>query len=202
MLEGQDDYFTFLDDEEFGNPLSCGAKVTLVDLELFSETLTAIEAVEGVDTTQSSQDIAAKITTIKNAIAIVGFWIVAVLMIISLVIVSNTIRVTMYNRKLEISIMKAVGATDSFVRLPFMIEGVTIGLLSAGITITVIYFVYNAVKETVKNALSLGTIIPFGDFFWILFGIFAGIGVFAGLFSSAFMINKYLRKEGSEFRAL
>ena len=59
-----------------------------------------------------------------------------------------------------------------------------------------------AVKETVKNALSLGTIIPFGDFFWILFGIFAGIGVFAGLFSSAFMINKYLRKEGSEFRAL
>lgn len=202
MLEGQDDYFTFLDDPDFGNPLSCGAKVTLVDLELFSETLTAIEAVEGVDTTQSSQDIAAKITTIKNAIAIVGFWIVAVLMIISLVIVSNTIRVTMYNRKLEISIMKAVGATDSFVRLPFMIEGVTIGLLSAGITITIIYFVYNAVKETVKNALSLGTIIPFSQFFWILFGIFAGIGVFAGLFSSAFMINKYLRKEGSEFRAL
>ena len=202
MLDGQDDYFSFLDDEEYGNPLSCGAKVTLNDLELFSETLSQIEAVEGVESTQSSQNIASKITTIKNAIAIVGFWIVAILMIISLVIVSNTIRVTMYNRKLEISIMKAVGATNSFVRLPFMIEGVTIGILSAGITITLIYFVYNAVKETVKHALSLGTIIPFSDFFWILFGIFVGIGVFAGLLSSAFMINKYLKKEGSEFRAL
>lgn len=196
------EYFNFLGDETYGNPLSSGAKVTLVDLEKFSETLTAIEGIEGVDSTYSSQDIARKITTIKNAIAIVGFWIVAVLMIISLVIVSNTIRVTMYNRKLEISIMKAVGATDSFVRLPFMIEGVTIGLVSAGVTLTLLYFVYNAVKDTIKSELSLGSIIPFSDFALLLLGIFAGIGVLAGVLSSAFMMNKYLRKEGSEFRAL
>ena len=117
-------------------------------------------------------------------------------------IVSNTIRVTMYNRKLEISIMKAVGATDSFVRLPFMIEGVTIGLLSAISTTVILYFVYNAVEGVIKNQLNLVSLIPFTDFFWYIFGIFAAIGCFAGLFSSAFMINKYLRKEGSEFRAL
>lgn len=202
MSKEDAEYFEFLGDDDYGNPLSCGAKVTLVDLEKFSETVEAIEGVTGVDSTYSSQDIAQKITTIKNAIAIVGFWIIAILMIISLVIVSNTIRVTMYNRKLEISIMKAVGATDSFVRLPFMIEGVTIGLVSAGITLTLLYFVYNAVKDTIKSALSLGSIIAFGDFFWLLLLVFAGIGILAGVCSSAFMINKYLRKEGSEFRAL
>ncbi len=184
------------------NPMSCGARVTMTDLSLFDETISDIERLDGVDTTSSLRDIAEKITTIKKAIAIVGFWIVAILLIISLVIVSNTIRVTMYSRKLEISIMKAVGATDSFVRLPFMIEGVTIGLASAGITVTILYFVYNAVQETVKNALSLTAIIPFADFFWMIFGIFSGIGCFAGVFASAIMINKYLRKEGSEFRAL
>ncbi len=184
------------------NPMSCGAKVTMTDLSLFDDTIKEIEKLHGVDEVSSLRDIAEKITTIKRAIAIVGFWIVAILMIIALVIVSNTIRVTMYSRKLEISIMKAVGATDSFVRLPFMIEGVTIGLLSAGITIAILYFVYNAVQETVKSALSLTAIIPFTDFFWLIFGIFGGIGCFAGLFASAIMINKYLRKEGSEFRAL
>ena len=202
MLGADAEYFSFLENDEYGNPLPSGVKITMVNLELFDETLEQIRAVTGVDSTQSSRDIAEKITTIKHAMTIIGFWIVAILMIISIVIVSNTIRVTMYNRKLEISIMKAVGATDSFVRLPFMIEGVTLGLLSASLTVTIIYFVYNAVKETVKSTLSLTTMIPFSEFFWLLFGIFAAIGCFAGLFSSAFMINKYLRKEGSEFRAL
>ena len=98
--------------------------------------------------------------------------------------------------------MKAVGATDSFVRLPFIVEGVTIGTASACITTAIFYFVYNAVKGTVKTELGLANVVPFGEFFWTVFGLFIGIGCLAGLLSSAFMINKYLRKEGSEFRAL
>ncbi len=203
MTEEQAKYYkVLLESDDYGNPMSCGARVTFKSLESFDETLAEIEKLSGVDDTYSSKDIAEKITVIKHAISIIGFWIVAILLIIALMIVSNTIRVTMYNRKLEISIMKAVGATDSFVRLPFMIEGVTIGLLSAVLTSVICYFVYNAVEGTIINVLSLTTLIPFFDFFWIIFGIFAGIGCFAGLFSSAFMINKYLRKEGSEFRAL
>lgn len=203
MTEEQAKYYqSLLESDEYGNPMSCGAKVSFVSLEKFDETLLSIEKLEGVDATQSTKDIAEKITAIKKGIGIIGFWIVAILLLISLMIVSNTIRVTMYNRKLEISIMKAVGATDSFVRLPFMIEGVTIGLLSAGITTVILYFVYNAVEDAIKNVLGLVSLIPFSEFFWIIFGIFAAIGCFAGLISSAFMINKYLRKEGSEFRAL
>lgn len=193
---------SFLFSDDYGNPMPSGARVSFVNLEKFDETLNSLEGMKGVDSTSSTRDLAEKITLIKHAISIVGFWIVAILLLISLMIVSNTIRVTMYSRKLEISIMKAVGATDSFVRLPFMIEGVTIGLLSAVITVVILYFVYKAVAGTILNVMTIATLIPFGDFFWIIFGIFAGIGVFAGLFSSAFMINKYLRKEGSEFRAL
>ena len=203
MTEEQAKYYTtLLDSDEYGNPMSCGAKVSFKSLEKFDETLKSIEELEGVDDTHSTRDIAQKITVIKKGIGIIGFWIVAILLLISLMIVSNTIRVTMYNRKLEISIMKAVGATDSFVRLPFMVEGVTIGLLSAIVTTVIIYFVYNAVEGTIMNVLSLASLIPFMEFAWIIFAIFAGIGMFAGLFSSAFMINKYLKKEGSEFRAL
>ncbi len=195
-------YKDLLESDEYGNPMQCGAKVTFQNLENFDETVKSIQALDGVDHTYSSKSIAEKITVIEKAISIIGFWIVAILLLISLMIVSNTIRVTMYNRKLEISIMKAVGATDSFVRLPFMIEGVTIGLLSAVVTTVILYFVYNAVEGTIMNQLGLVSMIPFFDFVWIIFGIFAAIGIFAGLFSSAFMINKYLKKEGSDFRAL
>ena len=203
MTEEQVKYYTdLLDSDEYGNPMPCGAKVSFISLESFDDTLKSVEELEGVDHTYSTRDIANKITLLNKAVGIIGFWIVAILMIIALMIVSNTIRVTMYSRKLEIGIMKAVGATDSFVRLPFMIEGITIGLLSAVITLIVLYFVYNAVEGTVSNVLNITNLIPFSDFAWRVSVIFIGIGCFAGLFSSAFMINKYLKKEGSEFRAL
>lgn len=202
LPEDQREAFDALGESEFGNLFSSSAKITMINLEKFSETIEEIEAISGVARTSSAQDIAKKMVAIEKAINIVGFWIIAILMIISIVIVSNTIRVTMYNRKLEISIMKAVGATDSFVRLPFIVEGITIGTASACITVTILYFVYNAVKGTVKAELGLANVVPFGDFFWTVFGLFIGIGCLAGLLSSAFMINKYLRKEGSEFRAL
>lgn len=202
LPEDQREAFDALGESEFGNLFSCSAKITMINLEKFSETIEEIEAMQGVARTSSAQDIAKKMVAIEKAINIVGFWIIAILMIISIVIVSNTIRVTMYNRKLEISIMKAVGATDSFVRLPFIVEGITIGTASACITVIILYFVYNAVKGTVKAELGLANVVPFSDFFWTVFGLFIGIGCLAGLLSSAFMINKYLRKEGSEFRAL
>lgn len=99
MLEGQESYFTFLD-EEYGNPMSGAAKITMKDMSQFDETLEQIKQMDGIDVIQSQTDLADKITAIKRGITVAGFWIIAILMIISLVIVSNTIRVTMYNRKL------------------------------------------------------------------------------------------------------
>ncbi len=199
MLAGQEDYFTFLDDE-YGNPLSAAAKVTMKEMALFGETVKQIEALDGVDVIQSHDDLAEKIDALKQGIYVAGFWIIAILVVISLVIVSNTIRVTMYNRKLEISIMKAVGATDAFVRIPFVIEGMIIGLISAFISEGLIYFCYRVATE--KISLMLGSEVPFGSVALYLLLVFVAIGVFAGAIGSAIMIGKYLRREGSEFSAI
>ncbi len=201
MLEGKEEYFSFLD-EDYGNPLSAAAKVTMEDMAFFGETIDKIEALEGVDIIQSQDDLADKITAVKKGLTVAGFWIIAILMVISLVIVSNTIRVTMYNRKLEISIMKAVGATDAFVRIPFVVEGILIGLVSALISEGLLYFCYRVATETISSVLSTTDIVQYGDLAIYLFIVFLGIGIFAGALGSAIMIGKYLRKEGSEFTAI
>lgn len=199
MLEGQEEYFNFLDDE---NPMSCAAKVTMKDMALFDETIKEIEKLSGVDVIQSQSDLADTINAIKKGVSVAGFWIIAILMIISLVIVSNTIRVTMYNRKLEISIMKAVGATDAFVRIPFIVEGMIIGLVSAVISEVLLYFCYRVATETIVSTLQTDGIVKYGDMALVLFLMFAVIGILAGVIGSAIMIGKYLKHEGSEFAAI
>lgn len=201
MLEGQEEYFDFLD-EEYGNPMSCAAKIKMKDMGLFKETLKEIEKMEGIDIIQSQSDLADKINAVKSGLGVAGVWIIAILMIISLVIVSNTIRVTMYSRKLEISIMKAVGATDTFVRIPFVVEGVLIGIISAVIAEGVLYFCYRVATETIIATLGTTDIVKYGDMAWILLLVFVCLGVFAGILGSVIMISKYLRKEGSEFAAI
>ncbi len=201
FLKGQEEYFTFLD-EKYGNPLSGAAKVTMKDMSLFSATLQKIEKIEGVDKIQSYGDLAEKISALKKGLGIAGFWIIAILMIISLVIVSNTIRITMYSRKLEISIMKAVGATDSFVRIPFIVEGILIGLISAIFSEGLLYFCYRVATETICATLGTNDIIKYSDLALNLFGLFVIIGVVAGVIGSITMIGKYLHKEGSEFAAI
>ena len=201
MLEGQESYFSFLD-EKNGNPMSGAAKIQMKDMSRFDETLEQVKKIDGISAVQSQSDLAEKITAIKKGIGIAGFWIIAILMVIALVIVSNTIRVTMYNRKLEISIMKAVGATDSFVRIPFVVEGMLIGILSALIAEGLLYFCYRVATETIIGTLGTSDIVHYSDVAGWLLLVFIGIGIFAGVLGSVIMISKYLRHEGSEFSAI
>ena len=201
MLEGQESYFSFLD-EKNGNPMSGAAKIQMKDMSRFDETLEQVKKIDGISAVQSQSNLAEKITAIKKGIGIAGFWIIAILMVIALVIVSNTIRVTMYNRKLEISIMKAVGATDSFVRIPFVVEGMLIGVVSALIAEGLLYFCYRVATETIIGTLGTSDIVHYSDVAGWLLLVFIGIGIFAGVLGSVIMISKYLRHEGSEFAAI
>lgn len=201
MLEGQESYFSFLD-EKNGNPMSGAAKIQMKDMSRFDETLEQVKKIDGISAVQSQSDLAEKITAIKKGIGIAGFWIIAILMVIALVIVSNTIRVTMYNRKLEISIMKAVGATDSFVRIPFVVEGMLIGVVSALVAEGLLYFCYRVATETIIGTLGTSDIVHYSDVAGWLLLVFIGIGIFAGVLGSVIMISKYLRHEGSEFAAI
>ncbi len=201
MIEGQEQFFDFLD-EEFGNPLPASAKVTMNDMARFNKTVEEIKAIDGVDSIKAQDDLAESITAVKRGVMIAGIWIIGILLIISLVVVSNTIRITMYNRKLEISIMKAVGATDAFVRIPFVVEGILIGVLSAVIAEGLLYFCYRVATETIAQTLGTTDIVRYSDMMFYLLGVFVVIGILAGAIGSFIMIGKYLRREGSEFSAI
>lgn len=191
--------FSFLEDER-ENPISMAIDVTMKDMSKFDQTVKELESMDAIFNVRTYDGLAEKIDAMKQGIYVAGFWIIVILVIISLVIVSNTIRVTMYNRKLEISIMKAVGATDAFVRIPFVVEGLVIGLISALISEGLIYFCYRVATE--KISAILGSVVAFSDVALYLLLVFMVIGVFAGTFGSVIMIGKYLKREGSEFAAI
>ena len=113
------------------NPLPATYYVKVKDLELLSATVEEIQDLDLVLDVNSPTDMAATLVGIKKAVNLGGLAIVAILGAVSILIVSNTIKLTVFNRRREISIMKYVGATDSFIRLPFLVEGVIIGLCSA-----------------------------------------------------------------------
>ncbi len=203
MTENMDDEykeaFSFLEEGD-ENPISAAIDVTMKDMSKFDQTIEELNSMDEIFNIRTYDGLAETIDTIKQGIYVAGFWIIAILIVISLVIVSNTIRVTMYNRKLEISIMKAVGATDAFVRIPFVIEGIVIGLTSAVISEGLIYFCYRVATEKISSLL--GSVVTFGDVAIYLLLVFVVIGMFAGALGSAFMIGKYLKHEGSEFTAI
>ena len=199
MTGEADSLFEYLDGE---NPLPNGARVQFNDLTKFDETVSAIENLDGVNIVRHQRDLAKKITGIRRAVNIASIGVVALLLIIAIVIVCNTIRITMYNRKLEISIMKAVGATDSFIRFPFMVEGIVLGIIAAVFTTGLLYAVYRIAVTEFQASVAGFNAIPFKEMALPLLGAFALIGVAVGLLGSSFTISKYLRKEGSEFRAL
>ena len=134
---------------------------------------------------------------ISNLVSYISLAIVVALTIISLFIIANTIRTTMYSRRFEISIMKSVGATNAFVRLPFVVEGMVLGFISAIIGTGVLYVVYEGVMSAVNSFVKISTI-PFSDVYLQVGGIFIVAGVVIGAFGSFISMRKYLKMEGNE----
>lgn len=192
--------FQWVGDE---NPLPDGCQITVDDLDRFDQTLLAIRTIDGVETIRQQREVVSKLSAIRSIINIVGVWVIGLLLIIALVIVSNTIKITMYTRKLEINIMKAVGATDRFIRLPFVIEGMLLGVI-AGITSTgILYLLYKLAERTFSTSFgTLTAFVPFTSFMLPLLGGFVLIGAFIGSLGSVISIGKYLKHEGSEFNAI
>ncbi len=174
-------------------------KVTVEDLELFDKTVNDIKKLDNVLQIHENSDLAGKLASIRNAVTYISIGIVAILFFVSLFIVSNTIRITIYNRRLEISIMKAVGATNSFIRWPFIVEGILLGLFSALLGLGLQYGVYSIASIWLGNILSMlgGQAVSFLDYIWLLFGIFAFIGVVIGAFGSIISLNKYLKEHNN-----
>ncbi len=173
--------------------------VTVDDLTLIEQTNTELKALPGVDFTQVPSDLAGIIITIKNAVTYGGLGLVAILAIVSVIVISNTIRLTVFARRREISIMKYVGATNAFIRLPFFVEGMSVGLiagvLASGVVIAGYYFVYNYLLEMYNTwVMSLMNNIYTLDFIWpYVLGGFALFGVLIGGFGTGTSVRKHLK---------
>lgn len=174
-------------------------KVKVADLTRFDETVEEIKNLPYVLQIHENSELASKISDIRNAVTYISVGIVAILFFVSLFIVSNTIRITIFNRRLEISIMKAVGATNSFVRWPFMVEGILLGLFSALLGLGIQFGIYELASIWLGNIMSMlgGSVVSFGEYVWLIFGIFAFVGVFIGAFGSIISLNKYLKEHSN-----
>lgn len=182
---------------EESNPLPDSYIVAMDDLSLYEDTIKKIQAVDGVDTISNRSEIAKKLTDISNLVNMICIWVVIALVIISLFIIANTIRATMYSRRFEISIMKSVGATNSFVRLPFLVEGMIIGLISSIVATGCISFLYNAGMNAIEQFIPF-TSIPLSDVIIFVAAAYLIAGVLIGFFGSFISIRKYLKMEGNE----
>ncbi len=177
------------------NPLQDSYIVTFADLEKFDATLLQIEQLDGVDTVSYSGDLAETLTRVRRVVLTVGGWVISILLLVSLFIISNTIKLTVYSRRLEIYIMKSVGATNSFIRLPFVVEGMVLGLISGGLSYGILYYIYNRLTAAFSFGPMLG-LVSFGKVWAILLVGFLTAGILTGVLGSAISIGKYLKDEG------
>lgn len=186
--------------EDAAKVLPNGAEVSFKDLEKYNETVAKIKTVANVQSVNDAKKLTEQIVGIRNIINVAGMWIIGLLLITALVIIANTVRITMHTRKLEISIMKAVGATNNFIRLPFIVEGVSLGIIAALFTTGTLYFVYHFSLDAITQKMNINPV-PFSNIYLYLLGIFVLVGIATGVIGSMFSLGKYLRKEGSEFKA-
>lgn len=201
MEEAYAQFFTQNSDEI---PLPNAYKVTVDDLSQFTATVKEIKKLDNILIVRQNTDLAKKLDTISRGISVIAIIIIAVLFAISLFIISNTIKLTVYSRRLEISIMKSVGATNGFVRLPFVVEGIILGVISGVASLGVVWGFYDlAVSQFTEVFNSIGIIpLAFKDTALPMLGAFVGIGIVSGVGGSLITMRKYLNKEGSEFSAI
>ncbi len=198
------DYKELLGDELFetvdekGNPLPDAFVIKMKDLNKYDQTLKQVTSIEGVERVNDRREAAKMLADLSRLVNLVCVGIVSVLVVISLFIIANTIRTTMYSRRFEISIMKSVGATNAFVRMPFLIEGMIIGVISAAVSTGVIALMYEAVRSAVVRYLQMSFFIPLSRVILPTALLFVAAGIFVGLFGSFISIRKYLKKEGNE----
>lgn len=180
-------------------PLPDAYKVTVKDLSQFEHTVSQIKQINKVDSVRENSDLASKLLSLRHAVSIVSVGLVIMLFLVALFIISNTIRITMFSRKLEISIMKAVGATNWFIRWPFMIEGMILGTISGIVSLGVLWGLYAVAEKVFAQTLSLigFSLVPFSEYWWQILLVFVAIGLFTGGFGSLVSMAKYLKEQGS-----
>ena len=168
--------------------------VTLVDNALIKETVKAVESIPGVVKISAEFELAEGFVTIRNVLRIASYTVIAVLLVVSLLIISNTVKLAMYDRRDEIAIMKMVGATNGFIRLPFVVEGFTLGMIGAILAFGLEWLMYDGLvaKLAEVDTLKIFSFVPFTELLWPMIATFTAAGLFVGIVGSWTSIRKFM----------
>lgn len=182
------------------NPLPNSFEVVVDDLSLFDQTVSQIKSIDNIVSVRENSQLASQLASVRRTVTWISFAIIALLFIVSLFIISNTVKVTMFARRLEINIMKSVGATNWFIRWPFMIEGMLIGIVSGLLSLGIVAAIYEIIKKSLQNIMSVlnASLVPFGKYVWVMLAAFLFVGIATGVGGSFISMSKYLKEEGAE----
>lgn len=183
--------------EGLGEFLPAGFRVYVDGLENMTRVHRDISALDKVLEIYVPTQLVEVLTSIRNVVWVLGLFLIGILVVASVVVISNTIKLTVFNRRREINIMKYVGATNRFIRLPFIVEGITIGLIAASLSFLVVMGAYESVVRMLSRSsigwLSTLEIIPFWDIWYWVIGLFAAAGTVIGMFGSGSAMRRYLK---------
>lgn len=182
------------------NPLPDCYHVTVKNLDSFDVTLASIKGVANISSVRESQELVGQISALQKSVSAICAVIVILLFVVSIFIITNTIKITMVYRSIDIQVMKSVGATNTFVRWPFMVEGVAIGIISALLALGLTYLVEVLEGDAFGSFITLfgGKMVSIFEYWPVLVAGYTLAGLFIGVFGSIVTMAKYLRKEGSE----
>ena len=182
--------------EGLENPLQNSMIIELTNISLADEVVKQIQDDDYIDSISYYKDVIDKMLTISRIISTAGLAIILLLSIVSLFIIANTIKIALYARKREINIMKYIGATNWFIRWPFIIEGRTLGFLGAAIALGSVYVLYGFIFSKLSSeAYSLigGYLLPVSTIFDNIAIIFASMGIGIGVLGSLVSLRRYLK---------
>ena len=175
------------------NPLSDSFAIKYKDNDKVSTLDYELKQIEGVRKVRNSLDLSNKIEGIKQSIMIVFFWFLAILFVVSIFIIINTIKIAVLNRKKEISIMRYIGATAWFIILPFIFEGIIMGTVAGLASFFIVKFGYSAIVNGAGEDLAMLSFVGFSDIStYVLLGVLA-IGILTGVIGSSISLSKYLK---------
>ena len=168
--------------------------VVLEDNNRIEETVAELKQIEGVAKVSAAFELAEGFSTLQNVLRIASVAVVLILLFVSLLIISNTVKLAMYDRKDEIAIMKMVGATNGFIRLPYVVEGFTLGMVGAGVAFGLEWLLYDLLLIRLEqvDTLRLFSFVPFQTLLIPMVITFVGAGLFVGVVGSWTSIRKFM----------
>lgn len=169
--------------------------LSLTDLSLMQETKADLEGIDGIADVRAHLDYAEKFVTLRNIVSIVSVILVVTLFVVSLFIMTNTIKLATFTRREEIAIMRMVGATNGFIRLPFVVEGLILGALGGAVAYGLVALVYHLATQKLLAAMAFGfvVLVPFSTVALPLLGVFLGVGILVGVLGGVSAIRNYLK---------